>query len=87
MVKSAVLRAEIEYVKTNGQDVVVKFHNGSTIKVFTANDNARGIRSNVAIREEFRQIKKILKIMSFLHFRWYVSQVIYSFHNIRMIQF
>jgi hypothetical protein len=58
MEKSAVLRAEIEYVKTNGQDVVVKFRSGSTIKVFTANDNARGIRSNVAIREEFRQIKK-----------------------------
>lgn len=58
MEKSPALRAEIKYIKTSGQDVIVKFNNSSTIKVFTANDNARGIRSNVAIREEFRQINK-----------------------------
>ncbi len=52
------LRREIKDVKTNGQEVSVKFNNTSTIIVFTANDNARGLRSHVAIREEFRQIKK-----------------------------
>ena len=50
------LRREIQDVKRNGQEVSVKFHNGSTITVFTANDNARGLRSHTAIREEFRQI-------------------------------
>ena len=52
------LRREIKEVKTNGQEVTVKFHNTSTITVFTANDNARGLRSHCAIREEFRQIDK-----------------------------
>lgn len=50
------LRKEIKEVKNNGQEVVVRFHNSSTITVFTANDNARGLRSHCAIREEFRQI-------------------------------
>lgn len=72
MEMSPALRAEIKGVKTNGQDVVVKFNNSSTIKVFTANDNARGIRSTVAIREEFRQIKKNIE-----------DQVISPFQTVR----
>ena len=72
MEMSPALRAEIKDVKTNGQDVVVKFNNSSTIKVFTANDNARGIRSTVAIREEFRQIKKNIE-----------DQVISPFQTVR----
>lgn len=54
------LRREIKNIKSNGQEVSVKFHNGSTITVFTANDNARGLRSHVAIREEFRQIDQMI---------------------------
>lgn len=72
MEMSPTLRAEIKEVKTNGQDVIVKFNNSSTIKVFTANDNARGIRSTVAIREEFRQIKKNIE-----------DQVISPFQTVR----
>jgi hypothetical protein len=52
------LRREIKEVKANGQEVIVKFRNTSTITVFTANDNARGLRSHCAVREEFRQIDK-----------------------------
>lgn len=52
------LKKEIKEVKSNGQEVIVKFHNTSTITVFTANDNARGLRSHCAVREEFRQIDK-----------------------------
>lgn len=58
MVWSKPLRDEIKNIVSNNQDTTVTFHNGSTIKIFTANDNARGLRSCVAIREEFRQIKK-----------------------------
>ena len=58
MVWSEPLRREIKDVVSNSQESIVKFHNNSTIKIFTANDNARGLRSNVAIREEFRQIPK-----------------------------
>lgn len=52
------LRREIKNIVNNANETYIYFYNGSTIKVFTANDRARGLRSNVAIREEFRQIDK-----------------------------
>lgn len=52
------LRMEIRDIKTNNQDTQVVFHNGSTITVVVANDNARGHRSTVMIYEEFRMISK-----------------------------
>lgn len=55
---SPVLTSEIEHVSTNVNDTYVKFKNGSKIIVYTANDNARGNRSNESCREEFRMIKK-----------------------------
>lgn len=55
---SPVLRQEILKIKDNQNEVIVYFKNHSTITVVTANDNARGYRSNVVVREEFRQIKK-----------------------------
>ena len=58
MAWSPALVAEIEHVSTNVNDTHVKFRNGSTIIVYTANDNARGNRSNESCREEFRMIKK-----------------------------
>lgn len=61
MVWSKPLAKEIKNITSNSQDTVIRFHNNSTIKVFTANDNARGLRSNVAIREEFRQIRKVIE--------------------------
>ena len=55
---SSALVAEIEHVSTSINDIHVRFKNGSKITVYTANDNARGIRSNESCREEFRMIKK-----------------------------
>ena len=56
MPKSANLRLEIEEVKINNQQAFIKFKNGSFIKVVTANDNARGNRSNILIIDEFRMV-------------------------------
>ena len=55
---SPVLRKEIDSYGVRSNDIFVKFRNGSKITVFVANENARGLRSNVIAREECRQIKK-----------------------------
>lgn len=55
---SPVLRDEISSISTSIHDINVKFKNGSKISVYTANDNARGLRSHASCREEFRQINK-----------------------------
>lgn len=55
---SPMLRNEIERIKDNQNEVIVYFRNHSTITVVPASENARGYRSTIAIREEFRQIKK-----------------------------
>lgn len=55
---SPVLRDEIRDWSTSVNDTFVQFKNGSIITVFVANENARGLRSNGVIREEFRQIDK-----------------------------
>lgn len=55
---SPALRKEIRDIKDSANESIVYFHNGSTIKVFTANQFARGLRSTDAVREEFRQIDK-----------------------------
>lgn len=52
------LRKEIRKIKDNQNEVIVFFKNNSTITVVPASENARGYRSNVIVREEFRQIKK-----------------------------
>ena len=57
---SPALRKEIGRIKDNQNEVIVYFNNNSTITVVPANDNARGYRSNVIVREEFRQIKKFV---------------------------
>ena len=66
---SPILRTEIEDWSTSENDIFVKFKNGSKITVFIANENARGLRSNDVVREEFRQIDK--KILLFRLFRLY----------------
>lgn len=58
MTISPVLRKEILRVKDSQNEVIVYFRNHSTITVVPASENGRGYRSNVIIREEFRQIKK-----------------------------
>lgn len=55
---SPTLRKEILKVKDNQNEVIVYFKNHSTITVVPASENGRGYRSNVIVREEFRQIKK-----------------------------
>ena len=52
------LRKEIRKIKDNQNEIIVFFKNNSTITVVPASENARGYRSNVIVREEFRQIKK-----------------------------
>lgn len=52
------LRKAIVKIKDNQQEVVVTFANHSSITVVPASENGRGYRSNVIVREEFRQIKK-----------------------------
>lgn len=55
---SPALKKEISGIKDSTNESIVYFKNGSTIKVFTANQFARGLRSTDAVREEFRQIDK-----------------------------
>lgn len=55
---SPALCKEIKDIKDSANESIVYFRNGSTIKVFTANEFARGLRSTDAVREEFRQIDK-----------------------------
>jgi hypothetical protein len=52
------LRREIENVNDNLNNVEVDFRNGSKIEVRVAGENTRGVRSNVLICDEFRQINK-----------------------------
>lgn len=58
MEMSPALRKEIRNIKDSQNESVVYFKNGSTIKVFTANKFARGLRSHVAVREECMQIEQ-----------------------------
>lgn len=58
MEMSPTLRKEIRSIKDSQNESVVYFKNGSTIKVFTANKFARGLRSHVAVREECMQIEQ-----------------------------
>jgi len=56
--KYPMLAKEIISIKTGQDEAVVKFRSGSEIKVVTASDNGRGNRSNILVREEFRQMNK-----------------------------
>lgn len=56
--RSPVLRKEIKKIVVNQNEMMVYFKNNSTIRVVTADDRARGNRSNCCVREEFRSLKK-----------------------------
>lgn len=58
MGRSPALRREIKKVIVNQNEMIVFFKNNSTIRVVTANEGARGNRSNCIVREEFRQLRK-----------------------------
>lgn len=58
MSMSPMLRKEIEDIKDGQNEIIVKFRNNSTIRVVASGEQSRGFRSNVVIREEFRQIEK-----------------------------
>ena len=51
---------EVEEITRNQYDTTVKFRNGSMITVCTANENARGARSNILIIDEARLVKKTI---------------------------
>lgn len=55
---SPALKKEIKEIKTGSNDCYVEFWNGSTIKVLTANDNARSKRSNILIVDEYRMVNE-----------------------------
>lgn len=50
------LKREISYYSTSGEDPRVEFHGGSWIRTVTANDNARSRRANVLVIDEFRMV-------------------------------
>jgi hypothetical protein len=58
MAWSPMLRKEVLSIKDNGNETELTFRNHSSIIVCVANDNARGIRSQGLVREEFRMIDK-----------------------------
>lgn len=58
MARSPALRKEIESIKDNQNEIIIRFRNNSQIIVVAALDTARGNRSTCLAREEFRQIKK-----------------------------
>lgn len=49
---------EIKDIKTGNNEIVVRFHNGSTIEAVTSTDSSRGYRGNILILDEFRLIKE-----------------------------
>ena len=58
MTESPALAAEIKDIKTGQNQTEVIFHNGSSIVVVPATDNARGARGTCLVLEEFRMIEK-----------------------------
>ena len=58
MQRSPLLRNEIKRVAVGQNECAVYFKNGSFIRVVTANENSRGIRSNILIIDESRMIQQ-----------------------------
>ncbi len=56
MINSPGLKREIKTITTAPNNPICIFENGSTIKVVTASDTARGNRANIIICDEFRMI-------------------------------
>jgi len=54
--KSPNLRREIKYIKCNGNEAKVVFHNGSSIEAIVSGEQSRGFRCNILIIDEFRLV-------------------------------
>ena len=61
MKNSSLLRSEIEKCNIGQNEAAIYFKNGSWIKTAVSSDNARGMRANILIIDEFRLVDK--KIM------------------------
>lgn len=53
---SPLLAREISDINTGNQKPIISFHNGSWIRVTASNDNARGIRANLLLVDEFVKV-------------------------------
>lgn len=58
MPKYPMFALEVEEITNNAYNTIVKFRNGSTIEVVTANQNARCGRANLLIIDEARMVDK-----------------------------
>lgn len=56
--RSPLLRNEVEDLKLAASNAYVLFKNGSSIKVVTASDSARGNRATILLVDEFRMVDK-----------------------------
>lgn len=56
--KSELLKNEIDNVRISPSKAEIIWKNGSTIKVATASDNSRGMRSNILLVDEYRMVDK-----------------------------
>lgn len=56
--RSVLLQNEIEDIKLTASNAYVIFKNGSSIKVVTASDSARGNRATILLVDEFRMVDK-----------------------------
>ena len=56
--RSPLLQNEVEELKLSASNAYVLFKNGSSIKVVTASDSARGNRATILLCDEFRMIDK-----------------------------
>lgn len=55
-IMSPLLAREIDTINTGFQKPSINFHNGSWIKVAASNDNARGLRANLLLVDEFVKV-------------------------------
>lgn len=58
--KSNLLAREISEIKTSQQNPVIRFHNGSWIRVVSATQGGRGLRANILLVDEFRMVDKTI---------------------------
>lgn len=58
MPNSAILRTEITKCSVGQNKSIILFKNGSWIRTIAPNDNARSLRANIVVMDEFRMIDK-----------------------------
>lgn len=58
MPKSPILRTEISKCNIGQNNSIISFKNGSWIRTVAPNDNARGLRANLIVLDEFRMLDK-----------------------------